>query len=45
MIADQLSISTTTIVTHVTNIYAKLDAQNAPTAIAKAFRGGLLKLN
>ncbi|MGJ8725697.1 MAG: response regulator [Roseibacillus sp.] len=45
MIADQLSISTTTVVTHVTNIYAKLDAQNAPAAIAKAFRSGLLKLD
>lgn len=44
-IAAQLSISTTTVVTHVTHIYEKLDAQNAPAAIAKAFRMGLLKLN
>lgn len=44
-IADQLSISTTTVVTHVTHIYEKLGAQNAPAAIAKAFRLGLLKMN
>lgn len=44
-IAARLSISTTTVVTHVTHIYQKLDAQNAPAAIAKAFRMGILKLD
>ncbi|MEP4078329.1 response regulator [Haloferula sp.] len=43
-IADQLSISPNTVVTHVTHIYEKLDAQNAPSAIAKAFRKGILKM-
>ena len=43
-IADQLSISPNTVVTHVTHIYEKLDAQNAPSAIAKAFRMGILKM-
>jgi DNA-binding NarL/FixJ family response regulator len=43
-IADQLSISPNTVVTHVTHIYEKLNAQNAPSAIAKAFRLGILKM-
>ena len=41
-IADQLGIGVTTVVTHVANIYDKLDAQNAPAAISRAFRMGIL---
>lgn len=44
MIADQLSISPNTVVTHVTHIYEKLNAPNAPSAIAKAFRMGILEM-
>ena len=44
-IADQLSISTNTVVTHVAHIYEKLNAQNAPAAIAKGFRMGILKVS
>lgn len=44
-IADKLSISPNTVVSHVTHIYEKLDAQNAPSAIAKAFRMGLLEMS
>ncbi len=40
-IANQLGISTTTVVTHVAHIYEKLHVQNAPSAVAKAFRLGL----
>lgn len=40
-IANQLGISTTTVVTHVTHIYEKLHVPNAPAAVAKAFRLGL----
>ena len=43
-IADQLKISPNTVVTHVTHIYEKLNAQNAPSAIAKAFRMGILDM-
>lgn len=43
-IADKLSISPNTVVTHVTHIYEKLNAQNAPSAIAKAFRLGILEM-
>ena len=43
-IAEQLSISVTTVVTHVSNIYVKLDVNNAPAAIAKAFRKGILSV-
>jgi DNA-binding NarL/FixJ family response regulator len=40
-IADRLYISHATVATHVSHIYRKLDVQNAPAAIAKAFRIGL----
>ncbi|MDF7800135.1 response regulator transcription factor [Pontiellaceae bacterium B1224] len=40
-IADQLGISITTVATHVGNIYEKLNVQNAPAAVAKAFRMGI----
>jgi len=44
-IADQLDISVSTVVTHVVNIYGKLQVQNAPSAIAKAFRLGILSID
>lgn len=40
-IAEQLGISITTVATHVGNIYDKLNVQNAPAAVAKAFRMGI----
>jgi DNA-binding NarL/FixJ family response regulator len=40
-IAERLGISISTVVTHVSHIYEKLQVQNAPAAIAKAFRTGL----
>ncbi|MBC9868675.1 MAG: response regulator [Opitutae bacterium] len=40
-IANQLGISTTTVVTHVAHIYEKLHVQNAPAAVAKAFLMGI----
>ncbi len=40
-IADRLSISTATVVTHANHIYEKLNANNAPSAINKAHRLGL----
>jgi DNA-binding NarL/FixJ family response regulator len=41
-IAEQLSIGYTTVDSHVGNIYKKLDVKNAPAAISKAFREGIL---
>lgn len=41
-IADQLNISNATVCTHVAHIYEKLKVQNAPAAVAKAFRFGML---
>ena len=41
-IAEKLGISPTTVVTHVTHIYEKLNVQNAPAAVAKAFGAGIL---
>ncbi|MDF2377880.1 MAG: response regulator transcription factor [Verrucomicrobiales bacterium] len=41
-IADRLGIGETTVVTHVAHLYRKLDAKNAPAAIARAFRLGIL---
>lgn len=43
-IALKLQISLTTVVSHVTHIYEKLNAPNAPAAIAKAFQLGILPL-
>ncbi len=40
-IASLLGISNTTVVTHVSHIYEKLDARNAPAAITKAYRIGI----
>jgi len=44
-IADKLDISVTTVVTHVSHIYEKLNVKNAPSAIAKGFRLGLLPID
>ncbi|MEM7600774.1 MAG: response regulator transcription factor, partial [Verrucomicrobiota bacterium] len=43
-ISKSLEISVTTVVTHVGHIYEKLDARNAPDAIAKGFRKGILRI-
>ena len=40
-IAQRLCISITTVVTHVSHIYEKLNATNAPSAINKAYRMGI----
>lgn len=40
-IADKLGISITTVAYHVKHIYEKLHVQNAPSAVAKAFRMGI----
>lgn len=44
-IAERLQISMSTVVTHVTHIYEKLNAPNAPSAIAKAFQMGILPVS
>jgi two-component system nitrate/nitrite response regulator NarL len=44
-IAERLHISLTTVVSHVGHIYEKLNAPNAPAAIAKAFQLGILPLS
>ena len=41
-IADRLGIGLTTVVTHINRLYEKLDVPNAPAAISKAYRSGLL---
>jgi DNA-binding NarL/FixJ family response regulator len=41
-ISDRLKISMPTVATHVRHIYEKLEVQNAPAAINKAFRTGIL---
>ncbi len=41
-IAQTLGISPTTVITHVSHVYEKLDAKNAPAAVAKAFGIGIL---
>ncbi|MBK1879894.1 response regulator [Pelagicoccus mobilis] len=43
-IAEKLEISTTTVAYHVRNIYDKLDALNAPAAVAKGFMTGILPI-
>jgi DNA-binding NarL/FixJ family response regulator len=42
-IADKLDISVTTVAYHVKHIYEKLNVQNAPAAVAKAFRMGMFE--
>jgi DNA-binding NarL/FixJ family response regulator len=44
-IADLLHISLTTVISHVSHIYEKLNAPNAPAAIAKAFQLGILPIS
>ncbi|KRP34347.1 MAG: LuxR family transcriptional regulator [Opitutaceae bacterium BACL24 MAG-120322-bin51] len=44
-ICTQLKISYSTVDTHVAHIYEKLEASNAPSAISKAYRKGILKFN
>ncbi|MEX0321867.1 MAG: response regulator [Puniceicoccaceae bacterium] len=44
-IADKLEISVTTVAYHVKHIYEKLNVQNAPAAVAKAFRMGMFSSN
>ncbi|MBK1832192.1 response regulator transcription factor [Verrucomicrobiaceae bacterium R5-34] len=41
-IAEQLGISVTTVAYHIKHIYQKLEVQNAPSAVAKGYRSGLL---
>lgn len=41
-IAGQLGIGETTVVSHVKNIYEKLETTNAPAAVAQAYQKGLL---
>jgi DNA-binding NarL/FixJ family response regulator len=41
-IADQLNIGDNTVKEYIHNIYSKLDVQNAPEAVAKAYRSGIL---
>lgn len=41
-IADKLGISVSTVAYHVRHIYEKLNVVNAPAAVAKAFRSGIL---
>jgi len=41
-IAKRLYVSTATVATHVTHIYQKLNVQNAPAAVTKAFQMGIL---
>jgi len=43
-IAERLGISITTVVTHVSHIYEKLNVKNAPAAISKAFQMGILSV-
>ncbi|CAA6676327.1 MULTISPECIES: response regulator transcription factor [unclassified Lentimonas] len=42
-VADQLDVSQRTIATHLEHIYKKLQVQNAPSAISKAYKLGILK--
>ena len=41
-IADQMGIGVTTVVTNINRIYAKMEVKNAPAAVSKAHRSGLL---
>ena len=42
-IADQLDIGVSTVVYHVNHIYEKLNAPNAPAAVAKAYKNGIFR--
>ena len=42
-IAEKMGIGITTVVTNINRIYAKLDVNNAPAAVSKAYRSGLLE--
>jgi len=42
-IADRFGVSVSTVVTHINRIYRKLDVPNAPAAISKGYRAGILK--
>lgn len=42
-IADKFGVSITTVVTHINRIYRKLEVPNAPAAISKAYRCGMLE--
>ena len=44
-IALKLGIGVTTVVSHVAHIYDKLEASNAPSAISKGFKLGILQVN
>lgn len=41
-VAKRLGISVTSVATYIRRIYEKLDVQNAPAAIARAYRAGIL---
>lgn len=41
-IADRLDIGFATVATHIRHIYEKLQVENAPAAISKAYRSGIL---
>ena len=42
-IADRMGIGITTVVTNINRIYTKLEVNNAPAAVSKAYRSNLLK--
>jgi DNA-binding NarL/FixJ family response regulator len=44
-ISDQLNIALCTVTAHIQSVYKKLDAPNAPAAITKAFKAGILRPN
>nr|WP_281281254.1 helix-turn-helix transcriptional regulator [Pontiella desulfatans] len=41
-IADRLGIGVGTVKTHIRHIYEKLQVENAPSAISKAYKSGIL---
>ncbi|MEP4079430.1 response regulator transcription factor [Haloferula sp.] len=41
-IAEHLDIAVTTVAYHIKHIYEKLEASNAPAAVAKGYKSGLL---
>ncbi len=44
-IGDKLNISHKTVANHIAHIFEKLNVPNAPAAISKAFRSGILPTN